>query len=97
MRDPCMELQHAPMGRLQVGIVVLCIALNGIDGFDVLAISFAAPSIAAVLATASKGSGWRPAWPEVSPARAGSAQCAVRHAPRASASVFCLFIEYPFP
>jgi len=45
--DPRIALQHAPMGRLQVAIVALCIALNAIDGFDVLAISFAAPGIAA--------------------------------------------------
>src|SRR5690606_2663803 len=46
-KDPRIALQHAPMGRLQVAIVALCIALNAIDGFDVLAISFAAPGIAA--------------------------------------------------
>ncbi|WP_202878196.1 MFS transporter [Luteimonas marina] len=45
--DPRIALQRAPMGRLQVAVVALCIALNAIDGFDVLAISFAAPGIAA--------------------------------------------------
>lgn len=35
------------MRRLQIVAVALCIALNGLDGFDVLAISFAAPGIAA--------------------------------------------------
>ncbi len=40
-------LDHLPMKPLQVTAVVLCIALNALDGFDVLAISFAAPGIAA--------------------------------------------------
>lgn len=39
-------LGAAPMHRLQVLIVGLCIVLNALDGFDVLAISFAAPGIA---------------------------------------------------
>lgn len=39
-------LGAAPMHRLQILIVGLCIALNALDGFDVLAISFAAPGIA---------------------------------------------------
>ena len=40
-------LDDVPMTRLQIAAVVLCVALNAIDGFDVLAISFAAPGIAA--------------------------------------------------
>lgn len=40
------SLAAAPMRRLQVMVVALCIALNALDGFDVLAISFAAPGIA---------------------------------------------------
>ncbi len=40
-------LAAGPMRRLQVVVVALCIALNALDGFDVLAISFAAPGIAA--------------------------------------------------
>ena len=36
-----------PMHRRQILAVVLCIALTGLDGYDVLAISFAAPGIAA--------------------------------------------------
>lgn len=35
----------------QVALVALCIALNGMDGFDVLSISFAAPGIAREWAT----------------------------------------------
>mgnify|MGYP001043162915 CR=1 FL=1 len=44
--DPRAEMDRMPMHRLQVLIVGLCIALNALDGFDVLAISFAAPGIA---------------------------------------------------
>lgn len=45
-KDPREAIETLPMHRLQIGIVVLCIALNALDGFDVLAISFAAPGIA---------------------------------------------------
>ena len=45
--DPRAALAAAPMRRLQIVVVALCIALNALDGFDVLAISFAAPGIAA--------------------------------------------------
>lgn len=45
--DPRATLAAGPMGRPQVLIVALCIALNALDGFDVLAISFASPGIAA--------------------------------------------------
>jgi benzoate transport len=48
MHDPGTALLAAgPMRRLQIVVVALCIALNALDGFDVLAISFAAPGIAA--------------------------------------------------
>ncbi|MFV3075234.1 MFS transporter [Niveispirillum fermenti] len=40
-------LDAAPMHWRQWVVVCLCIALNALDGFDVLAISFAAPGIAA--------------------------------------------------
>lgn len=39
-------LDTGPMHRRQIALVALCIVLNGIDGFDVLSISFAAPGIA---------------------------------------------------
>jgi hypothetical protein len=39
-------LEHAPMTRFQVGAVLICLVLNLIDGFDVLAVAFAAPSLA---------------------------------------------------
>lgn len=40
-------LDDLPMKPLQIIAVVICVALNALDGFDVLAISFAAPGIAA--------------------------------------------------
>jgi len=40
------QLDDAPMGRLQIIAIILCILLNALDGFDVLAISFASPGIA---------------------------------------------------
>jgi benzoate transport len=45
--DPREVLAHAPMSRLQIIVVALTIALNALDGFDVLSISFASPGIAA--------------------------------------------------
>lgn len=44
--DPRTVIAGAPMRVLQIAVVALCIALNALDGFDVLAISFAAPGIA---------------------------------------------------
>lgn len=37
----------APMSRLQITAVTMCVLINALDGFDVLSISFAAPGIAA--------------------------------------------------
>lgn len=34
------------MGRFQICVVILCVLLNAVDGFDVLSISFASPGIA---------------------------------------------------
>ena len=45
--DPRELLEHSAMNGFQVMAVVICIALNALDGFDVLAISFASPGIAA--------------------------------------------------
>ncbi|WP_317928634.1 MFS transporter [Halioxenophilus sp. WMMB6] len=45
--DPQNLLDHLPMTRLQVVAVFMCVLLNALDGFDVLAISFASPGIAA--------------------------------------------------
>lgn len=44
--DPRTLIAERPMGRAQVVVVGLCIMLNALDGFDVLAISFASPGIA---------------------------------------------------
>lgn len=47
MEDVRERLDRAPMGWAQNAAIILCIALNALDGFDVLAISFASPGIAA--------------------------------------------------
>lgn len=45
--NPRETLDAAPMHWRQIIVVAICIALNALDGFDVLSISFAAPGIAA--------------------------------------------------
>jgi len=45
--DPREVLLNSEMSRLQVLVIALTIALNALDGFDVLSISFASPGIAA--------------------------------------------------
>jgi benzoate transport len=45
-RDPREVLADSPMSALQIGVVAITIALNALDGFDVLSISFASPGIA---------------------------------------------------
>ena len=44
--DPRETLDKAPLSLLQIIVVVITCALNGLDGFDVLSISFASPGIA---------------------------------------------------
>ncbi len=44
--DPRQTLANSPMSVLQIIIVALTVGLNGLDGFDVLSISFSANSIA---------------------------------------------------
>lgn len=46
-QEPQVIIDRSPMSRLQYVVIALCIALLALDGFDVLAISFAAPGIAA--------------------------------------------------
>src|SRR5256714_8396121 len=46
-RDPRAILNESPMSSAQLIAVIITIALNGLDGFDVLSISFASPGIAA--------------------------------------------------
>jgi benzoate transport len=38
-------IRERPMGRFQIVTVALCLALNMLDGYDVLAMSFAAPAV----------------------------------------------------
>ena len=44
--DPREILKTAPMSALQIIVVVITVALNALDGFDVMSISFASPGIA---------------------------------------------------
>jgi len=44
-KDPRELILHSPMSRMQVMVVGITIALNALDGFDVLSISLAAPAI----------------------------------------------------
>ncbi len=43
--DPREVIGNSNMTKLQVAAVAMCVLLNALDGFDVLAISFAAPGI----------------------------------------------------
>ena len=43
--DPRALIADRPMSGLQVGIIAVLCCLNGLDGFDVLTLSFAAPGI----------------------------------------------------
>ena len=45
-RDPREVIADSPMSALQIVVVALTVALNALDGFDVLSISFASPGIA---------------------------------------------------
>src|SRR5687768_18433987 len=45
--DPRDTIADSPMSPLQVMVVAITVALNALDGFDVLSISFASPGIAA--------------------------------------------------
>jgi len=45
--DPRKVIARAPMRARQVLAIAMCVLLNALDGFDVLAISFASPGIAA--------------------------------------------------
>jgi benzoate transport len=44
--DPRQTMAMSPMSGLQIVVVAITIGLNALDGFDVLAISFASPGIA---------------------------------------------------
>lgn len=45
--DPRQRIETGAMHWRQMVAIALCVLLNALDGFDVLAISFAAPGIAA--------------------------------------------------
>ncbi|CAN5559973.1 MFS transporter [soil metagenome] len=38
-------IRNGPMRRLQILLVIVCIAINAVDGFDILSISFVAPTL----------------------------------------------------
>lgn len=44
--DPRTIIAQSAMAWRQVAIILLCVVLNGLDGFDVLSVSFASPGIA---------------------------------------------------
>src|SRR5271168_4173978 len=46
MKDPREILATSPMRVAQIVVVAITVGLNALDGFDVLAISFASPGIA---------------------------------------------------
>ncbi|WP_375392798.1 MFS transporter [uncultured Sphingomonas sp.] len=56
--DPRARLMAAPMSRFQWMAVAITVALCALDGFDVLAITFAAPAIAAGWGITKAGLGW---------------------------------------
>lgn len=56
--DPRATLDTAAMTRLQYWIIGLTVGLNALDGFDVLAISFAGPGIAAEWGLGNAGLGY---------------------------------------
>ncbi|MET0533191.1 MAG: MFS transporter [Steroidobacter sp.] len=43
--DPSVQLRQEPMTAFQKVAVAVCVALNALDGFDILAITFAGPGI----------------------------------------------------
>ena len=45
-QDPREVIANSPMSGLQIAVVAITVALNALDGFDVLSISFASPGIA---------------------------------------------------
>lgn len=55
--DPREVLNNSAMTRLQYVVVALTVGLNALDGFDVMAISFASPGIAAEWQTTQAGLG----------------------------------------
>jgi hypothetical protein len=56
--DPRELIADRPMSTLQIGIIAVLCCLNGLDGFDVLTISFAAPGIVRAWALSPDVLGW---------------------------------------
>jgi benzoate transport len=56
--DPREILNQSDMASLQYVVIALTVALNALDGFDVMAISFASPGIAAEWGTTQAGLGF---------------------------------------
>jgi benzoate transport len=56
--DPRELIHRSEMSRLQHLVVAITVALNALDGFDVMAISFASPGIAAEWQTTTVGLGF---------------------------------------
>lgn len=56
--DPRATLAEAPMHRVQVLAVAICVALNALDGFDVLAITYAGPGLKDSWGLTAKAFGW---------------------------------------
>ena len=56
--DPREIISKEPMSWMQVMVVAITIALNALDGFDVLSISFASPGIAAEWGIDRAALGW---------------------------------------
>lgn len=44
--DPRIALRAGPMSAFQVGIIAVCVAIAGLDGFDVLVVAFTATALA---------------------------------------------------
>ena len=44
--NPGSLIDNSPMAWMQIIVVMMCILLNALDGFDVLSIAFASPGIA---------------------------------------------------
>ncbi len=55
--DPRETLNNSAMARLQYIVIAITVALNALDGFDVMAISFASPGIAMEWGTTPAGLG----------------------------------------
>ena len=46
MANPLDDIRSGPMNGFQISAVAICLTINFLDGFDILAIAFAAPQIA---------------------------------------------------